>query len=90
MAIDPWRPLFDLGVHAYFAGEIEPGRRACEDLLSLDGVPAVVRQQARRNQVFYAPRLAELVPSLAARPVAFPVPDGWSRLNPSVAAAEGG
>lgn len=43
------------------------------------------REQARRNLRFYAPPLAELAPSFAARPVDYAPPPGWTPLNPSIA-----
>lgn len=82
----PWRELFQRGIEAYYAGDLDAGRAACEELLSRDGIPEDVRRQARRNQIFYARRLYELVPSATLQSIACRVPAGWSRFNPSIAA----
>lgn len=90
MATHEWRPLFDLAIRAYDVGEVEAGRHAGERLLARADVPDHIRWQARRNQTFFAPKLAELSPSTTLREIAFAVPPGWSRFNPSIAAAEDG
>ncbi|HEU0115862.1 MAG TPA: hypothetical protein VFQ80_14350, partial [Thermomicrobiales bacterium] len=53
-----WQPLFQQSIDAYYAGDLAGGRAACERLLSLEGLPPDVREQVRRNAVFYAPQLA--------------------------------
>ncbi len=80
-----WRPILDLSVAAYWHGEIATGRLACEWLLSLPGLPAEAEALTRRNQVFYAPLLAEIAPSAATADLDVAVQDGWSCFNPSIA-----
>jgi tetratricopeptide (TPR) repeat protein len=87
---EPWRPLFDLGVHSFYAGEMKAGRNACEHLLALADVPDEVRLRTRRNQIFYAPRLSELAPSAIIQEIVFETQEGWSRFNPSIAASDDG
>jgi hypothetical protein len=58
---------------------------ACERLLSTPGLPTEIEGYARQNQTYYLPKLSELVTEYTADQIIFPVRDGWSRFNPSVA-----
>jgi predicted GH43/DUF377 family glycosyl hydrolase len=78
--------LHHLSVHAYYAGEREVGRRACERLLSSDLSPDRERV-VRRNRTWYTQPVTDLA---AARFVRIdlaiaPPHDGWSLFNPSIA-----
>lgn len=90
MSSGSWHHDFQLGIRAYYAGEIEVGRRACERLRWRTDLPDHIREQVRRNQSFYAHVLRELVPGLALRAIDLTVPPGWSRFNPSIAADDDG
>lgn len=80
-----WSPVFQQTIDSFYRGELAAGREACERLLSATGLPAYIEEQTRRNAVFYAPLLADVAPSAAHRPIEIPVPEGWSRFNPSIA-----
>jgi hypothetical protein len=90
LTIAYWRDTFEVTVDAYYAGDIARGLEACERLLSIDGLPPEIDLQTRRNLVFYAPKLEATVPSSRAWPIEIPVPEGWSRFNPSVASGPDG
>jgi tetratricopeptide (TPR) repeat protein len=83
---DWWSPSFQTTIDAFYQGDFHLGRDACERVLSVAGVPARIEEQTRRNAVFYAPLLAETAPSATHVPIDIPVPDGWFRFNPSIAA----
>lgn len=83
-ATESWKSLFEIGIRAYYLAEWETGRWACEQFLSQDDVPSDVRERARRNQVYYAQHIAELVPGTVMQPIVFSVPSGRSRFNPSI------
>jgi predicted GH43/DUF377 family glycosyl hydrolase len=85
-----WSALLQISIHAYYRGDLALGRAACEGLLSIDGLPNDVAWQGRRNQVFYSERLQDLVPSCSISAIRFPVPERWSRFNPSIAAGPDG
>jgi predicted GH43/DUF377 family glycosyl hydrolase/tetratricopeptide (TPR) repeat protein len=85
-----WDPLFQTTVDAYYAGDLAAGRAAVERLLALPDLPPGVETRAHQNLIFYAPTLGEACPSFQARPIEIPVPEGWSRYNPSVAAGPDG
>src|SRR5690242_11804023 len=87
---DWWQPTFQTTIDAFYQGELDAGRAACERLLSVEGLPEEIDRQTRRNLVFYASNLDALAPSLETRPIEIPVPKGWSRFNPSVAAGPDG
>lgn len=75
--------LFQLAVHAYYVGELDTGRRACERLLSV-ALPEAVEMQTRANRVFYQQPLADLAPCRFARIDVEPARAGWSLFNPSI------
>jgi tetratricopeptide (TPR) repeat protein len=80
-----WRSTFQTTIDAYYRGDLAEGREACERLLSVDNLPSTIDLQTRRNLVFYARPLAELMPMATARPIDIAVREGWSRFNPSIA-----
>ena len=85
-----WQSIFQTTVDAYYAGNLDAGLRTCERLLSVDGLPPEIERQTRRNLVFYAPKLSDLVARTAASQIELPVPGGWSRFNPSIATGPDG
>lgn len=81
--------LHQLAMHAYYAGELDTGRRACERLLAMELTPEKERV-VRRNRSWYTQRLDDLV---ACRFIQFdvePACEGWSTFNPTIIAHEGG
>jgi predicted GH43/DUF377 family glycosyl hydrolase len=82
--------LLDAAFHAFSVGELAAGHFACEQLMSLDGVPAHIRQKARHAQARHAWRISHLIPGTQLQPVTFPTPVGWSRFNPSITPDESG
>src|SRR4051812_46095187 len=85
-----WEPLFEASIAAFYEGDLEAGRLACEQLLSSHALPPEIERQTRRNQIFYTGNLPDLVPGIAIEPVEVPMPAGWSRFNPSITAADDG
>ena len=77
--------LAALSVHAYYAGELDAGRRACERLLSLPGLSQEMEMQTRVNRTFYTQRLDELIGCRFVRLDVEPAHDGWSAFNPTIA-----
>ena len=80
-----WQSIFQTTVDAYYAGNPDAGLHTCEWLLSVGGLPPEIERQTRRNLVFYAPKLSDLVARTAQSEIELPVPGGWSRFNPSIA-----
>lgn len=76
MPFEPWRPLFECGARAYYEGDVAAGRQALERLLARPDLPPEIRQQARRNQIFYAAPLSDLVPGVVVQPIDFGVRRG--------------
>lgn len=74
-----------LAIHAYYAGEFDAGRRACDRLLSIP-LPPEVEMQTRSNRLWYQPPLDELVDCRFVRVDVEPAHDGWSLFNPSILA----
>src|SRR5215204_1964673 len=85
-----WQSLFQTTVEAYYAGNLDAALRTCERLLSVDGLPPEIERQTRRNLVFYASKLSDLVTRTEQSRIELPVPDGWSCFNPSIAAGPNG
>ncbi|MGI9253526.1 MAG: hypothetical protein ACR2J8_07260, partial [Thermomicrobiales bacterium] len=61
MSSESWRPIVDLSIQAFWAGQPDQGRAACEWLLSREDLPEEIAQMTRRNQVFYSQPLADLI-----------------------------
>lgn len=59
---------------------------ACRDLLRRSDVALDAIEAARRDQIQYTRPLAAFDPGVRYRLLRFPVPAGWSRFNPSIAA----
>jgi hypothetical protein len=74
-----------LAIHAYYAGEIKTGRRACDRLLSMP-LPPEVEMQTRSNRLWYQPPLDELADCRFVRIDVEPAHEGWSLFNPSILA----
>lgn len=81
--------LHQLAVHAYYAGELDAGRRACERLLGMDLTPEKERL-VRRNRSWYAQALDELVGCRFVRFDVEPTREGWSTFNPTIIAHDDG
>jgi predicted GH43/DUF377 family glycosyl hydrolase len=75
--------LHQLAVHAYYAGELEAGRRACETLLAMQLTPEKERL-VRRNRSWYTQTLDELVGCRFHRFDVEPAQEGWSTFNPTI------
>lgn len=88
MAASDVEHLHQLAVHAYYVGEHEVGRRACERLLS-EPLPPERETLVRRNRTFYTQRLDELVPCRHERIEIEPAHPGWTLFNPSLAVRQG-
>jgi len=82
--------LAKLAVHAYYCGELDVGRRACDRALRMDAIPADLEQQVRSNRVWYSQPLADLVGATTFRRIDIPpAHEGWSLFNPSMIAHGG-
>ena len=82
--------LTAIAAHAYYAGELGAGRRACERLLAMNDLPDGVEALTRRNRTWYTARLDELVATKFVRVDVEPARPGWSLFNPSLVAIDGG
>jgi len=81
--------LHQLAVHAYYAGEFDAGRRACERLLGMDLTPEKERL-VRRNRSWYTQTIDDLVGCKLRRFAVEPAIDGWSTFNPTIVAHDDG
>jgi predicted GH43/DUF377 family glycosyl hydrolase len=81
--------LHQLAVHAYYAGELDAGRRACERLLGMELTPEKERL-VRRNRSWYTQTIDELVACRLRRLDVEPAADGWSTFNPTIIAHDDG
>ncbi len=79
-----WKPLFERSVAAFYAGDLDEGRLACDRLLGVPNLPGDARDTTRCNAVHYARPLRELVSGWSARRLMVPLPEGWSVLNPAI------
>lgn len=81
--------LFNLAVHAYYAGEMDAGRRACDRLL-MSRIPPAREEIVRRNRTWYTQSIATLSPRFVSRCI---LPqcgiEGWSTFNPTVETSGG-
>ncbi|MCA9862314.1 MAG: hypothetical protein KC432_04810 [Thermomicrobiales bacterium] len=80
-----WETDFQAPLDDWHADALTTGRAASERLLRHDDLPDDVLAHTRRKATFYRQALSELAPSFVALPLAFPVPAGWSLLNPTLA-----
>ena len=76
--------LVALSIHAFYAGELDAGRRACERLLAAE-LPEETEHMVRSNRTFYTQTLDELLPCRHQRIDVDPAHDGWSTFNPTIA-----
>jgi len=81
--------LHQLAVHAYYAGELDAGRRACERLLAMELTPEKERV-VRRNRSWYTQRLDDLVGCRFLRFDVKPAREGWSTFNPTILSHDDG
>lgn len=83
--------MHDLAIaaHAYYAGELPAGRRACERLLAAP-LAEPLEQLVRANRTWYTPPLEELAPCRFEELYLEPARDGWSLFNPSILATPDG
>ena len=81
--------LHQLAVHAYYAGELDAGRRACERLLGMELTPEKERL-VRRNRSWYTQTIDELVACRLQQFGVEPAADGWSTFNPTIVAHDDG
>lgn len=77
--------LHALAAHAYYCGEHDLGRRACERLLRHE-LPEHLEPLVRRNRTWYTQRLDELCLTKFVQIDVEPALSGWSLFNPSVVA----
>lgn len=83
MAASDIEHLHQLAVHAYYVGEHDVGRRACERLLAERLTPE--RESiVRRNRTWYTQRLADFARVDFRRIDVTPAHDGWTLFNPSI------
>ena len=83
-----WGLREELSIAANYSPDPERkvrGFAACNWLALNRDAPDGARGLARHNLRFYVDPAAKLLPSFAARPVGFTPPEGWHRMNPSVA-----
>jgi len=81
--------LHQLAVHAYYAGELDAGRRACERLLGMELTPEKERL-VRRNRSWYTQTLDLLVGCKLRRFAVEPAIEGWSAFNPTIVSHDDG
>lgn len=81
--------LTALSVHAYYAGELDAGRRACEKLLAMPELSRELDAQTRFNRTFYTQTLDELADCRFVRLDVEPAEPGWSTFNPTIADVDG-
>jgi hypothetical protein len=79
--------LHRLAAHAYYCGEHDVGRRACERLMRMDLSPEK-DETVRSNRTWYTRPLGDLV-DVWFTPLEPAVRVGWSRFNPSVVIHDG-
>lgn len=75
--------LHQLAAHAYYCGEKDAGRRACERLLRLPLSPEK-EERVRANRTWYTRPLAALADVRLEQITIEPALPGWSLFNPSI------
>jgi len=80
--------LTALAIHAYYCGELDAGRRACERLLS-EPLSWEVEMQTRTNRLWYQTPLDELARCRFRRIDVEPAHEGWSLFNPTLLVVHG-
>lgn len=81
--------LHRLAAHAYYCGEHDAGRRACERLLRLPLSPER-EQKVRANRTWYTRAFAGMGVDATLERIDFQRRPGWSLFNPSAAVIDGG
>jgi predicted GH43/DUF377 family glycosyl hydrolase len=81
--------LHQLAVHAFYAGELDAGRRACERLLGMELTPEKERL-VRRNRSWYTQTIDALVGCKMRLFAVEPAIDGWSAFNPTIVSHDDG
>lgn len=76
-------------IHAYYVGELDAGRKACERLLSRNDLTEDQQRMVRSNRLYYTQTLGDLVPAKFARIDVEPAREGWSLFNPTLLAHNG-
>ena len=85
-----WEADSPATVQTWRAGRSSEGREACEQPQCRIDLPDEVTVPSHRTATGCLGSLADFAPSFAIRPLNFPVPAGWSRFNPSLAAGPAG
>jgi len=85
-----WEADFQTTVDAWQTGALAAGREASERLLRRDDLPEEILLHTRRYATYSLQPLVELASSFTATPLVFPVPEGWSLFNPTLAYGPGG
>ena len=80
--------LHRLAAHAYYCGEHEAGRRACERLLRL-GMAPEKEERVRANRTYYTEPLRDMGVTLTSERIEIPTRPGWSSFNPCVVKHDG-
>jgi predicted GH43/DUF377 family glycosyl hydrolase len=75
--------LHPISVHAFYTGDHDAGRRACERILSLGPSPDQERI-TRRNRTWYTQPAKELFGGASREIRVSPFLPGWSLFNPSI------
>lgn len=80
--------LTQLSIHAYYAGEHDAGRRACDRLLGLSISPTL-RHQTMINMAWYSQPLDDLCACRFSQIDIEPACTGWSLFNPTIMQHDG-
>lgn len=73
-----------LATHAFYVGEMDAGRRACERILSLAGCDQETAQMTRQNRTWYTQPLSQLADVEHRLIDVAPAQPGWSLFNPTL------
>jgi hypothetical protein len=83
---DPWESLLDRSIRAFYEGALDEGRLACDRLLAMPDLPPSVQAVTRTNQLYYAPRLADLAPSYRESTIEAATLPEWEPSRATIAA----
>ena len=83
-----WRPVLQMSVDAFYAGQHDEGITTCLILLNDPGLPAEIRELTYRNQTHYARALADIFDGVELRPAIAPAPPDWPIIEISHVAIE--
>src|SRR5699024_8306584 len=76
---------FKTSIDAWYTGDLERGRAACEAILTNRDIPDRIRKQTLRNITYYAQSLTELAPGVRFQRLPGFAETGWSWFNPTIA-----